>query len=173
MKKLFDKFPGIANHYLLVAEGKVYTVPTLVQTVLGSCVSVTFHCRDTGIGAMFHALLPSMDAYAKPADEEDVFRYVDSAITRIYSRLRAVGLKQQNIECKIFGGASAMFREEMSVGPKNVKIAFDVLASIPLRVTATNVGGANGRKIVFASHTGEVFVRKVSNNLSLHRQSER
>ncbi len=173
MKKLFDRFPGIANHFILVAEGKVFTVPTLVQTVLGSCVSVTFHCRDTGIGAMFHALLPNMDSYAKTREEQDPFRYVDTAIMRTYKRLTDIGLKQQNIECKIFGGASAMFKEEMSVGPRNVKTAFDVLASIPLRVTATNVGGQNGRKIVFASHTGEVFVRKVNNTLSLKRSTER
>ncbi len=174
MKKLLDKFPGSANHFILVAEGKVFTVPTLVQTVLGSCVSVTFHCRDTGIGAMFHALLPNMADYAKTkVDQEETFRYVDTAIMRIYQRLTNIGLKQQNIECKIFGGASAMFKEEMSVGPRNVKAAFEVLASIPLRVTATNVGGQNGRKIVFASHTGEVFVRKVNNTLNVKRSAAR
>lgn len=122
---------------------------------------------------MFHALLPNMADYAKSHDEHDIYRYVDTAIMKIYKKLAATGVKQQNIECKIFGGASAMFNEEMSVGPRNVKTAFDVLASIPLRVTATNVGGQNGRKIVFASHTGEVFVRKVNNTMSAKQKSVR
>lgn len=164
MKTILERFPGITNQYMVVAEGGVYEKPTAVQTVLGSCVSVTFFSPRHHIGAMFHALMPKRSEYDRLDAGDSPYRYVDSAIEKICTRLFALGLKQQDLECKIFGGANAMFQHEISIGPKNVRMAFDTLAGYPLRVTATNVGGTSGRKLFFISHTGEVYVKLLKKN---------
>jgi len=159
MKKVIANYPGIQELFLMSGDGGVYTSPTAVQTVLGSCVAVTFFCPRWHIGATFHALMPHRDK-----DIDGVYRSVDSAIQQICASLFNQGVKQHEIECKVFGGANAMFQHELSVGPKNVQAAFEALASYPLRVVASHVGGQLGRKIVFISNTGEVFVRHIQRN---------
>jgi len=161
MNKLLDRFPGIASQYLMVAEGGVYEKPTAVQTVLGSCVSVTFYSPKQQVGAIFHALMPWRSQYERIDAGSPAFRYVDSAIEAICTRLFQLGIRQQDLECKIFGGANAMFQHELSIGPKNVRAAFETLAAYPLRIAATNVGGNVGRKLFFISHTGEVYVKPI------------
>lgn len=164
MNRILDRYPDIATRYLLVAEGGVYATPTAISTVLGSCVTVTFHCPRQRIGAAFHALLPRQADYEREVSIQ-VYRYVDTAVAAICDQLGQQGVRRQDIECKIFGGASAMFQHEISVGPKNVQAAFETLAGFPLRITATNVGGNQGRKLLFITHTGEVFVKQLSNAL--------
>ncbi len=162
MKRIFDRYPDAKQKFLMVAEGGVFMEPTAISTVLGSCVTVTFHCPSQRIGAAFHALLPRFDEYEYKHPTGLFYRYVDSAIKRTCDKLFARGVKKQDIECKIFGGSSAMFQHEISVGPRNVQVAYETLASLSLRITASNVGGIKGRKIVFISHTGEVYVRQLT-----------
>lgn len=169
MKKLLDRFPDIASQYLLVAEGGVYEQPTAVQTVLGSCVSVTFFSPKRRIGGIFHALMPRRSEYERIDTGAPAFRYVDTAIEAVSKRLFQLGVKQQDVECKIFGGANAMFQHELSIGPKNVRVAFESLASYPLRIAATNVGGNAGRKILFFTHTGEVYVKLIKKTQNAKR----
>lgn len=164
MKRILDRYPDIAMRYIFVGEGGVFAVPTAVSTVLGSCVSVTFHCPRQRIGAVFHALLPRKVDYERDAPSIQNYRYVDTAVAAICDKLARKGVRRQDIECKIFGGSSAMFQHEISVGPKNVQAAFETLASFPLRITATNVGGNQGRKLLFITHTGEVFVKQLANS---------
>lgn len=161
MKNLLERFPGIATRYMLVAEGGVFREPTAVQTVLGSCVTVTFYSPRQRVGAMFHALMPRQVEYERGAAQEAPFKYVDSAIEACCRKLFALGVHKQDLECKIFGGASAMFKHEISIGPRNVQTAYETLAAIPLRVAASNVGGSLGRKLLFISHTGEVYVKQL------------
>ena len=164
MQGLIDRYPDHALAFLNVAQGGVYNRPTLAHTVLGSCVSVTFFVPARRISGIFHALLPKSEEYRVRTLEATPYKFVDTAITAIVHRLLRRGAALTEIECKVFGGASALFAEEMSVGRRNVETAFAVLDSLGLRVSASNVGGERGRKIVFASGTGEIFVRLLKSN---------
>ncbi len=163
MQGLLDRFPDHALAFLNVAQGGLYDRPTMVHTVLGSCVSVTFFAPRHGLSAIFHALLPRAGEYRLHAPEAAPYKFVDTAITTLAHRLMHRGVRPAEIECKVFGGASALFAEELSVGRRNVETAFTTLADLGLRVAASNVGGERGRKIVFASSTGEIFVRLLNN----------
>ena len=164
MQALLERYPDHTPAFLNVAQGGLYQQPTMAHTVLGSCVSVTFYVPTRGIGALFHALLPKAAEYRLHDRLETApYKFVDTAIETILARLARRGVTRQEIECKVFGGASALFSEEMSVGRRNVETAFSTLASFGLRVAASNVGGERGRKIVFASGTGEIFVRMLQN----------
>jgi chemotaxis protein CheD len=115
-------------------------------------------------------LLPRADEYRLHDPMTSPYKFVDSAIQNMAARLQHRGVGRHEIECKVFGGASALFAEEMSVGRRNVETAFHTLAELGLRVAASNVGGERGRKIVFASGTGEIFVRMLSNGLLANRR---
>lgn len=163
MPNLEQKLRHLNTEHLMIAEGKLYTEPLLVQTVLGSCVSVSFFHPRKNIGAIFHSLLPQFSAYETDEKNAAVFRYVDSAITRMVQAFGEINIKPSSLECKVFGGANALFPKEVSVGEKNVRTAFESLAKYNLRVVASNVGGMKGRKILFLPHTGDVFVKLLNN----------
>lgn len=159
MKYLRARFPDMADNYLLVGQGGIYADQTMVQTVLGSCVAVTFHVPKRQIGGTFHGLLPFRGEYTDVLDREEAFRYVDSGVERLYETLAKQGVKASEMVCKVFGGAQALFSGEQCVGHRNVLAAYETLARLGLRVTSASVGGVRGRKLVLASHTGEVFIK--------------
>jgi chemotaxis protein CheD len=163
MQGLLIRYPDHEPAFLNVAQGSIFHRPTMAHTVLGSCVAVTFYVPTHGLAAIFHALLPNAADYRLHAPEATPYKFVDTAIDNIFHRLLHRGVARHEIECKVFGGASALFAEEMSVGRRNVETAFATLAELGLRVAASNVGGERGRKIVFASSTGEIFVRMLQN----------
>lgn len=166
MQGLLERYPDHALAFLNVAQGGVYERPTMAHTVLGSCVAVTFFAARRGVAGIFHALLPKASEYRIHTMEPTPYKFVDSAITAIVRRLELRGVPTHEIECKVFGGASALFAEELSVGRRNVEVAFATLSELGLRVAASNVGGERGRKIVFATGTGEIFVRMLNNGIT-------
>jgi chemotaxis protein CheD len=169
MQDLLERYPDHAPAFLNVAQGGIYSQPTMAHTVLGSCVAVTFYVPARGLSGIFHALLPRAAEYRLHAPEATPYKFVDTAISAIVHRLLRRGASLFEIECKVFGGASALFAEDMSVGQRNVETAFETLAELGLRVAASNVGGDRGRKIVFASGTGEIFVRLLNNGCKTGR----
>lgn len=162
MHKVLSQYPGIASRFLMIGEGGLYQEPMAVQTVLGSCVSVTFLHQPTRAGAIFHALLPNWAEFEKTPFPANPYKYVNSAVERICADFTKLGIKLENIECKVFGGANALMPGEFGTGMKNVQMAFETLARHRIRVVATNVGGNFGRKLLYISSTGDVFVKHLN-----------
>lgn len=164
MHHLLERHPGVSLRQLGVGDAVVSQRPLAVSTVLGSCVAVTFHCPVSGWGAMFHALMPQCDCVA-PAPRD--YKFVDDAIRRLARGLLRQGVRRADLVCKVFGGANAMFAEQFGVGRRNVLTAFETLESERLRVAVSDVGGDRGRKLLFFTHTGEVFVKRLNPQCSL------
>ena len=157
---------GIPLAHLKIGECIVSTRPLLVSTVLGSCVSVSFHHPATQTGAIFHAMLPTI---AMTRDAAPCCKFVDSAMDLIVTRLGRLGISLAGVQCKLFGGAFTIqperkdhVRQVVDVGSKNVDVARAALAKLGLAILAEDVLGRYGRKLFFATHTGEVWVRPVS-----------
>jgi len=157
---------GIPLAHLKIGECIVSTRPLLVSTVLGSCVSVSFHHPATRTGAIFHAMLPTQ---TMSRDAGICCKFVDSAMDLVVVRLGRLGISLTGLECKLFGGAFTIqperkdhVRQVVDVGSKNVDMAREILAKLKLRILAEDVLGRYGRKLFFATHTGEVWVRSVS-----------
>jgi len=153
----------LSHYFLKIAEGRLYQSPTLVQTVLGSCVSVTMFCPQLRCGGIFHALLPCIDDFSKPENSKDcdTFRYVDSSIWNMLKKFDESGVSAKNLECKVFGGSSSLYcNNGPSPGSRNVKVAMEVLAEAGATVLASSVGGSNGRKIYFRTDTGVVLQKQ-------------
>lgn len=160
MHRFLADHPGLAMRQMGVGEAVVSPEPLGVGTVLGSCVAVTFHCPVSRYGGVFHALMPCRGTNEKAGD--NCYKYVDSAIHEVLGELYRHGVQRRNLVCKVFGGANAMFDEQFGVGRRNVTTAFETLEAERLRVAAADVGGDRGRKLVFLTHTGEVFVKRLA-----------
>lgn len=158
MKNLYDK--RVCNIYLKPGELFIARRPTLVSTVLGSCVAVILHAPRVGVGAICHAMLPGGKA------QKDDFRYVDRAVSYLYNRVSTLCGGPNGIEAKLFGGANvlnfnARDNGAESVGCQNIQAALQALDRLGIKVSAADTGGTQGRKLFFYSHSGEVFVRQV------------
>ena len=145
--------------YLHPAQICLCEQPSMVETVLGSCVAVTLWNSRMKISCICHAVLPlSRGSACEP------LKYVDSSIRHMLELLRARSSRRQDLEVKLFGGASmcGVTPGRASVGQQNVEAALAKLADEGLSPRICDTGGTSGRKLVFYSATGEVFVKRIS-----------
>jgi len=137
--------------------------PAIVSTVLGSCVSITFFEPIARLGAMCHVMLPS-----GPMD--DGFKFLDSTLGYMVEKIAGMGIRLATCDVKMFGGADVLLPRElqgcrMSVGCQNVQEAQRRLDALGIVPKATDVGGKQGRKLFFNSHTGDVFLKKIQKSM--------
>ncbi|WP_460030338.1 chemotaxis protein CheD [Megalodesulfovibrio paquesii] len=140
--------------------------PTLISTVLGSCVAITMFDPVSQIGGMAHAFLPTRADY--PNDREAPCKFVDDAVERLLSHLAKGGAELDCVEVKLFGGGEIMNRDAgpqarstIQIGARNVAMARKLVARHGLTLAAQDVGGKQGRKLLFLSHTGGAWVKKL------------
>lgn len=150
--------------YLNPGDLHVTSQPTLIETVLGSCVAVTLYCPVSHKAAMCHAMLPTGQAGA--------FRFVDAALLHMIERLRSQGVQPSRLVAKLFGGAD-MFSQlrnaapsRFPVGENNIKRAVEILREHRIEVKSQDTSGERGRKLLFFTDTGQVYVKL------LNRQAE-
>ena len=86
------------------------------------------------------------------------------ALRRLLEQLLELGADKENLKAKLFGGACVLeaFRESGNdLGTKNVEAARHFLEVESIPILAEDVGGQTGRKLVFHTESGSVWVRKL------------
>lgn len=158
---------GRMSVFLQTGDCYLGVMPTRVQTVLGSCVAVTMHCRTSNVGAICHAFLPeSTEAPRQMLREPQPCRFVDTALDHMLSGLVKLGVNVGRLEVKVFGGASGLggntvTMSQYNIGKRNVDTVLFRLKDRGLRVAKQDVGGSSGRKLIFLSDTGEVWLKRL------------
>lgn len=153
MQSIID-LPG---RYLFPAEIFVTCEPTMVSTVLGSCVAVCLWDSHFAIGGMNHYLLPlwNGDGLATP-------KYGNIAIRQLVEKLIAHGGDRRNLQAKIFGGAAMWSHSDglFAIGLRNIELAQQQLKEMQIPTVAADVGGTQSRKIFFNTGDGSVLLRR-------------
>jgi chemotaxis protein CheD len=159
-----DDFPDV---YLRPGERFLARRPTVIRTILGSCVGITFWCARLGAGALCHTMLP-----CAPRDSSasmtlaDVGRYVDSCIRDLARQFDELGARRSEIQIKLFGGADVLLVENTAsrptVGRLNCESAIKVLRDEGYEVAASSLGGNCGCKISFNTGSGEVLLLRLN-----------
>ncbi len=165
-----DKDEKASLVYLKQREMCIANRPTIVSTVLGSCISVTMFDRRNRVGGICHALLPRCHGRNVCSREcPEVFRYVDCSIERMLSIFSAQHTGPNDLEVKIFGGGSVIVAgqgvDHVAVGNQNIMAADEVFRRRGVSPVAVDVGGSLGRKVIFYTHTGEVYVKRLNKRL--------
>lgn len=156
---------GLPKVFLQTGDCFFGVQPTLVTTVLGSCLAVTMHAPDHGIGTICHAFLPdSSDKRGGP--DPQICRYVDTALQNMLESLDKIGVPRRDLVIKMFGGSSGIAVQGMessayNIGRRNVEMARKLLKFARLKVLVEDVGGHQGRKLMFHTQTGEVWVKRL------------
>jgi len=160
--KRFDG-PDLPMVNLHPGELFVAREPTVITTVLGSCVSVCLYCPRRRIGAMCHGVMPSRDERSP----EDTFRFVDSSVSYMAQVLgrEPESYSRSTLVAKLFGGADVLkargWSAAPSIGAQNIAAARQALERHGIGISAERVGGKNGYRLYFYTQTGEVYVRMV------------
>lgn len=152
--------------YLKPGEMFLARDPTIIRTILGSCVGVTFWCARLGIGALCHGMLPRCP---KPGAGEtslaNGYRYVDFCIQNIARLFDELGASRSEMQVKIFGGADVLLVDNPAarptVGRQNYETAIEVLRDEGYNVAACSLGDTYGRTIRFNTESGEVLQRRL------------
>lgn len=135
--------------------------PCRVTTILGSCVAVALWDPVTGVGGVNHFLLPCWTG----SDIESP-RFGNVAVRALIREVVAAGGRRRSLQAKLFGGACVLraFRgtgNGSHLGRKNVDVARQILLDEGIPLTAEDVDGVRGRKLIFQTHDGAAWVRSL------------
>ncbi|HTB96817.1 MAG TPA: chemotaxis protein CheD [Terracidiphilus sp.] len=140
--------------------------PSILQTVLGSCVGITFQATGKGIAALCHPMLPCQTS--RGTDEGSSGsdgRFVDSAIREVGRILDAKGVERPHVVVKVFGGSDVLPFSKATgrptVGHLNAVAARQALSQEGFVVAAERLGGTRGLHLTFDTVTGEVLIRRL------------
>jgi len=149
----------IAKKFIHVGEFYIGVRPTEISTILGSCISVCLYDKVERMGGMNHYLVPLWNGNGLQSP-----KYGNIAIHRLVEGMLNIGCKINNLEAKIFGGGNVIdtiAHEDMMVGRKNIIIAKEILREYKIPITAQDVGGSQGRRILMMSDTSKVLLKYI------------
>ncbi len=156
---------GLSELYLQPGESLLVSEPTVIRTVLGSCIGAAFFAPRLGAGALCHPMLPVLPARSRDANIGECRRYVDFAIRDLARQFDSLGALRVEVDVKLFGGADvlevASTASRPTVGKLNREAALRVLCEENLRLVASRLGGRCGLHVEFHTGTGEVRVRQL------------
>jgi chemotaxis protein CheD len=149
----------VASREIYLVPGTFYcsVEPSLITTVLGSCVGVCLWDPVRRTGGMNHYVLPF-----SPEDDRTP-RYGDIAIDRLVEAMARLGCRLPDVIAKLFGGANVLpygvGRD--TVGEKNVRLALERLNHHEIAVAARRTGGESGLLVKFHTESGVAMVRPI------------
>jgi chemotaxis protein CheD len=143
--------------YLPPSQVVACAEPTEIVTVLGSCVAVCLWDTVRRVGGMNHFVL------AEGRDREGTFQLAGPALNRLLELMAALGSRRRDLVAKVFGGACVLraFNSGRHLGMKNAEAARGLLQREAIPVVGADTGGSRGRKIVFHTDDGTVWLRLI------------
>ncbi|MBI9071157.1 MAG: chemotaxis protein CheD [Melioribacteraceae bacterium] len=139
-----------------------------ITTVLGSCIAITMYCEHDRAGAICHASLPICPDLKLNLNINSplVFKYVDSSIYKMIEWFESKNIDIRKLEVKMFGGANYLLRAAgdkriFNVGKNNIETARKILKEFRLNLKSTDIGGSDGRKIIFDVSDGVVLLKRI------------
>ncbi|MEL7148343.1 MAG: chemotaxis protein CheD [Bacteroidota bacterium] len=145
----------IAKQYLYPSNLFVTDKPTLVTTVLGSCIAICLFDKVNKIAGINHFMLPYWNGEGLASA-----KYGNIANDKLLTEMLRMGASRKHVEAKVFGGANqANFT--MNIGARNTEIAMKFLEDQKIPVIAESVKGHLGRKIIFDTSNGVVKMKLI------------
>lgn len=142
------------THFIGVAAIHVARSPDRVRTLLGSCVGVVLYDPKAKVGGVAHIMLPSSSLCHGHRG-----KFADTGVDGLLGDALSAGCHKERLRAKIAGGA-AIFGLGIAehIGSQNIQAVRERLAHHDIRLVAEDVGGTQGRRILFDPDTGQVEV---------------
>jgi chemotaxis protein CheD len=147
--------PPIVN--VSIARWEVAESPTVLRTLLGSCVAIILHDRSSRVGGLAHVMLPDSKGRSDGAG-----KYADTALPALLDELGKLRGRpgRANLTAVLVGGAS-MFRSGgmADIGSQNLEASVRILEGLRIPIVGRDVGGTTGRNVTLETASGIVRVR--------------
>ncbi len=179
----------LRNHqsvlYLMPGQVHITTGPTVIWTVLGSCVSVTMYHKKTGTAMICHAQLPWPRNNARcwekcpeqclmNSAEENQYKYVTCSVNHMATEMKKRGIPAHEVMVGLYGGATVtVTQNRISIADANIDAARNALREEHLAIHESDTGGTLGRNLLFESSTGIIMVENHKKNLSANKKITR
>lgn len=152
------------DHFLYPSTIYIKNKPTIIKTVLGSCVAICLWDKVNNFGGMNHYMLPFWNGKGLASP-----KYGNIAINKLIENMIALGSKRNSIIAKVFGGGEVIETDiaNFKIGERNIIIAAEILKDEKITVIAQSTGGKLGRKIEFNTYNGQVlmkYIKKINVN---------
>ena len=128
---------------------------SVIRSVLGNCVAVTFFDRSNCFGGMNQFVFPRTDRR-----EDMTAQYGNVGIRALFRMLIDMGANRQSLVAQIIGGAQCQVFDDEGLGSKNIHVARAVLEQLKVPVVSEDVGGSMGRKVIYHSGSNEIGIFK-------------
>jgi chemotaxis protein CheD len=146
--------------------------PTIVKTVVGSCIAVCLIDPVACVGGMNHFMLPA----PAPDREESVdrARFGVHAMDLLVGALQKLGGQRRHLQAKIFGGGHVLQipRHAESVPERNIRFINEYMVAEGIPVLCRDLGGYLPRRIHFATATGKVQVKRLGAQTLRQKRTE-
>jgi len=151
----------IKQYYLYPSTLFASDEPYHIKTILGSCVAVCLWDSALKIGGMNHYMLPLWNGKGLASP-----KYGNIAMEKLIEKMINLGSKKYNLQAKVFGGAEVLQQQTINynIGRRNVIMAYESLREHNIPIISQSVKGLSGRKIIFATNTGEVLHKVLTKN---------
>ncbi len=146
------------SHFLYPSALFASQEPYIVNTILGSCVSVCLIDIKLQIGGINHYMLPFWNGQGLASP-----KFGNIAINKLIEKMISLGSSKHNLQAKVFGGGNIFESNllQFQIGERNITIAHEMLMEHQIRIISSSTGGNLGRKIQFNTHTGEVIQKLI------------
>lgn len=143
--------------FLLPGKYRISKQPEVVETLVGSCVTVCLYNKKNGHAAMNHFLQDHISSEIGC----DIGKYGTTATEYIINTLMKLDPVPSHYRAQIFGGAAVIktTSDKDSIGKVNSDIARKILANYGIPIIREEVGGTRGRRVRFDTSTNTVFCR--------------
>ena len=135
-----------------VSSGGPETI--LNSGAIGSCVVITAFDAENVIGAMAHVMLPGKGPVK---NQRHLTRYAANAIEEMFSQLKSLKAKNENIEICIVGGANVLRRENDAIGKDNLASVEKLLREKQIEIKAKAIGGFERRTVLLDIEKGCIY----------------
>lgn len=147
----------------------------IIGTILGSCVAVCLFDSRSGISGMNHFMLPG-DFRTPEVFSNTSGRYGMFAMELLLGEMVKLGCRRDGLKAKVFGGAHVLntAKGNFSIPESNIKFVDSYLNLEGIELVNSDVGGYQGRKILFFTDRESVFVKKMPSTVdSKYIQAEK
>ncbi len=148
-----------------ITIGEVFATqtPTVVRTLLGSCVAACLWDPIARVGGMNHILLPTA-----PGGEEHSSRFGVHAMELLINAVMQRGGERRRLRAKAFGAAHVLSQISLSgsASERNAAFVKQFLERESIPLIGARLGGNAPLEVLFQTHDGKAFVRPVPGNAS-------
>lgn len=131
----------------------------VVTHALGSCLGISVHDPEAGVGGILHVMLPSCSVSPEKAQRNPCM-FVDTGLPVFFEAARQAGAVKQRMVVKVAGGAAFGDKKDFfAIGKRNFTVLRKLFWKNGIMLAAQDVGGSLSRTLYLEIGTGKTWLQ--------------